>query len=357
MKLHPLNKIKLAGTIIGVIALGLVVGIKAPDYAKASANNNVHGWLWSDMPTGSDQAITPSNQSGGRGFGYVSLNSDDPGMSGNYGVSLDLATGELSGQGWSEYGGWLDFDPSGTPPNALGNSAIPATLDGSCLTGPQTVCPVLGWAKFLSGGSAQSGGWDGWVSLQGINPNYGIKYDKATGRFSGVAWGGTVVGWINFDNVFVDMVPPLSCADPVLGTVYTYTDPANPPAQCAATPGMSVCYSEPGHIGHFYAAGTTPPSVCTVFPPSSPSVPPVDLCSNLAAIQSILPTFINGIWYNDPNNDRMCTEMTNPPIMGCTDRNAENPTPFATIDDGSCTYGPGGPGGPEGPIKPIYKEN
>ena len=70
--LHPLTTIKIIGTAIGIGALVLVAAIKIPDRVIASASDNVHGWLWSDMPDNSNHAVPSpgtSNQYGGRGFG------------------------------------------------------------------------------------------------------------------------------------------------------------------------------------------------------------------------------------------------------------------------------------------------
>jgi hypothetical protein len=47
-----------------------------------------------------------------------------------------------------------------------------------------------------------AGGWDGWVSLKGINKiptySYGIIYNKIDGTFTGDAWGDKVAGWVRF---------------------------------------------------------------------------------------------------------------------------------------------------------------
>lgn len=376
--IHPFNKIKLAGMLLSVLAIALIVGIKAPDHAKASSNDNMHGWIWSDMPNGSDQTKTSSFYAG-RGFGYVSMNSDDPGMTGTYGVSINFLTGELYGQGWSENGGWLDFDAAGPYPPY--NAATSAKVQPNCWADASIdVCPVIGWARFTAYNNPQAGGWDGWVNLRSdVAPTYGVSFQKSTGKFSGVAWGGMVVGWLNFDNVTADVNPtitlPLFCKDSTSGQIVPYTDPANIPARCKADlicykepghipvsypvgsqipsqctlpAGLSVCYSQPGNIPHAYVTGTAVPAVCLTNT--------TDLCTNkdIPGVQSVLPTFYNGVWYEDPNNDGFCTPMANPPIKGCMNPKANNYNPLATIDD-TCTFD--GTGGPKDPLNPIYKEN
>ena len=48
------------------------------------------------------------------------------------------------------------------------------------------------------------GGWDGWVSMSGTAAGgYGVNLDPVTGQGSGYAWGGDVLGWIDFSDVTV----------------------------------------------------------------------------------------------------------------------------------------------------------
>ena len=50
--------------------------------------------------------------------------------------------------------------------------------------------------KALASSHAQSGGWDGWISLSGSQ--YGVTYNSTTGKFAGYAWGSLNVGWVSF---------------------------------------------------------------------------------------------------------------------------------------------------------------
>lgn len=123
------------------------------------ASGPITGYAWSDT------------------IGWVSLNGS------NYGLIADT-NGKISGYAWSDSIGWItanESELSGCPSNPCR-----AKIQGGSLTG---------WLKALAGGSAQSGGWDGFISLSGSG--YGVTQTGAT--IDGFAWGGTVVGWLDFD--------------------------------------------------------------------------------------------------------------------------------------------------------------
>lgn len=178
--------------------------------AKAQQNtytNNLVGAAW---------ASTPGTQ--GQGVGWIALTNN---TGGSYGVSINptISTpgGNISGQGWSEHVGWLNFDPSGGFPTQSGNWPVAATLvvPGNQADYPGTMLgDIVGWAKFepLDG---NSGGWDGWVSMRGSGNgvSFGVRIigDFTTGNggdycsgvmgfcpMGGYAWGDMVGGWIDF---------------------------------------------------------------------------------------------------------------------------------------------------------------
>ncbi len=193
-----------------VLTLILVVGAFAVLFPKIffveAAPVSVMGWAWSDMPNGSNEQVTPTNHSGGRGLGWISMSSSNPNSLGGgpYQAEFSPDTGAFSGYGWSEFGGWVNMSASGGP----GGNAWGARIDPTCLAGT-IPCPVTGWIKYEVGGSSQSGGWDGWVSMStqpGDSVPYSVKIDPTTGWMSGYAWGGDVVGWIEFNKVQV-MLP------------------------------------------------------------------------------------------------------------------------------------------------------
>ena len=103
-------------------------------------------------------------------------------MTSNYGLAV-ASDGTISGYGWSENIGWVSA-------NASDLAACPEEPCTAKITGDA----LVGWLKALAGGSSQSGGWDGWISLEGSN--YGPTLQD-TGYFTGFAWGHDVVGWLN----------------------------------------------------------------------------------------------------------------------------------------------------------------
>ncbi len=149
---------------LALVLIGTFFDIPAPDRVLA-ASNAVTGYAWSEN------------------IGWIHFN---PPLGG---VFLDDATGNFSGYAWSENIGWIDFGPSAGFPAAPNYGAKADLATGA----------VTGWAKAVEGGSAQSGGWDGWIKMSGSAPNYGVSIDLGgTGNFSGWAWASDVVGWIAF---------------------------------------------------------------------------------------------------------------------------------------------------------------
>lgn len=117
--------------------------------------------------------------------GWLSLNCSDLATCGtvDYGLAADEG-GVVTGYAWGEHIGWV----SANADDLIGCPEAPcsARIEGGALAG---------WLKVLSGGSAEAGDWDGWISLGG--DDYGVT--QAEEVVSGFAWGDTVVGWLNFD--------------------------------------------------------------------------------------------------------------------------------------------------------------
>jgi len=137
---------------------------------SANTLNNMSGWAWS------------SN------IGWISFNCTNtnscPNSTSGYGVNKDI-NGNLVGYAWSSNIGWIQFGGLSGFPSGKGTQAQNANLTGNNLKG---------WARALSNG----GGWDGWISLSGAGPNYGVDLNVDNIHFSGYAWGSDVVGWISF---------------------------------------------------------------------------------------------------------------------------------------------------------------
>ena len=130
------------------------------------------------------------------------INGDDqpsqtPNGAVTYGVFMDNSTGNLSGYAWSSSVGWIKFgDLSGWP---TGGNTTPSNAKIA-------FGKLVGWARACSatiGGNcssmqAKSGGWDGWISLDG-GTKYGVSLSG--NNFSGFAWGSDVIGWTDFSDV------------------------------------------------------------------------------------------------------------------------------------------------------------
>ena len=154
--------------VVFIAIVGVLMSIPLRSEAAATALTN---WAWSDT------------------VGWISLNCSDLGTCGtvNYGLSVDSTTGAVSGYAWSDNVGWISADDV-TDTNCPAGSACKPMLSGGALTG---------WLKALAGGTPNSGGWDGWISLSGPNPfSYGPTFSN--GAFTGYAWGSDVVGWVDF---------------------------------------------------------------------------------------------------------------------------------------------------------------
>lgn len=149
--------------------------------------------------------------------------------------------GFLTGFAWSENIGWIQFGGLTNLPSAPGNTGGQARVvespNGSALTG---------WARAIAGGTLNSGGWDGWISLSGTATNgnpYAAKLragtlpavlsvsEFSTGCANGCAWGSDVVGWVDFSGV-KKMNQLNSCVGPnntviADGSSFTYYSNAN----------------------------------------------------------------------------------------------------------------------------------
>ncbi len=168
-----------------------LLGLKTADSA---AGDNVSGWAWA-----------------GDVSSWISLNNCNPGCAGTaYGLNVNLATGELSGNIWSDNFGWISFNRAVTsnPRSAPFNGGPGRIASYDAVTGQ-----VTGWARALAGcqdiagtpatscddsfAGTNAGGWDGWIKLS--DTNHYTFFDAATGKLSGVAWGGSdVIGSIDF---------------------------------------------------------------------------------------------------------------------------------------------------------------
>lgn len=230
-----LKQCHLAFTIIGIAFLASVLLLHQNAIAQ-SVQGMLTGYAWSET------------------IGWISLSGP------TYGLAI-AQNGDVSGYAWSENIGWISAqtaDLVGCPQNPCR-----AKLAGNRLTG---------WLKALAGGTSESGGWDGWISLSGTSPTYGPVLNTQTGRFSGFAWGDTVVGWVDFSfaSTNANVCPQMhtySCS----GNTIQYTNDnceLEDVRQCVepefCSPGSSVCISPAmrfGAFGSFDGRLTARPSI------------------------------------------------------------------------------------------------
>jgi len=143
------------------------------EQAGAAESDNLRGYAWS-----------PNT-------GWISMNcvNSDSCSSSNYGVKTNPDSGNLSGFAWSPNIGWVSFNAE----DVVGCPEEPCAPNINKVTGKAT-----GWFKALSGGTQDAGGWSGFARLSGSWSD-GVVADVNT--LSGYAWGGDVLGWIDFSGV------------------------------------------------------------------------------------------------------------------------------------------------------------
>ncbi len=133
-------------------------------------------------------------------IGWVSMSCKTGGPTGNdicasnnYGVTVSTTTGNISGYAWSDHVGWISF-----------NSADVSGCPVSPCAPKLTTVGLSGFAKALSGGTAESGGWDGYIDLSSVNR-------VSETLLSGYAWGSDVVGWLDMSGVGM-VYPPVTAS-------------------------------------------------------------------------------------------------------------------------------------------------
>ncbi len=259
----------------------------------------ITGYLWSET------------------IGWISLNCSNTATcaTSNYGLAID-ASGVLSGYAWSEHVGWISA-------NAANLTGCPS---GTCNARMDELA-LKGWMKVVNASDAQSGGWDGFISLSGTSPTYGPTL--AGGTFSGYAWGDMTVGWISF-NAGTSYTPAETTWLPVCATTFVCTDDTHYQSSCTNAP-IEQCAT-----GFICSAGA-----CVV--PPAPFASPGD---ELA----VSPTLIASgdtvtVSWNVQNADNCTVTENNPSITdawnGIAMSTTSSPLTRSTTYTLQCT-GPGG---------------
>ena len=282
----------IAGVVTALFAIGL-----SP--AKSSAQASVclfTGYAWSDT------------------IGWVSLSG--PG----YGLKIGDG-GAVTGYGWSDNIGWIQAGGLSGFPSGSGTVSDNAKVSGTSITG---------WLKALAGGTSQSGGWDGWISLSGTSPTYGLQM-ASDGIMSGYAWGSDVMGWVDF-SAATCTINPIICSS---GDQYL-------------SGGQCVCIVDPSIVATSTMAG-----ICPTICPSSdqtydalthqcrcnvddslPANNPGHVCP-LVCTPAFFCTDAGGTGVGDyvTQRDASCTETTSPNACpyGCTTGTCQSPIPTGTL--------------------------
>ncbi len=215
-----------------------ISGSPATAVAEAGMADNIFGYAWS------------SN------IGWISFNDANIGSGGGfYGVNAD-ASGNLSGYAWSSNIGWISFNHSAGCPGAAGNPVCQPKIDPASreISGFARAC--AGTVPGDCGGASRSDGWDGWISLRGASPNYGITTSTALPFYwSGWAWGSEVVGWISFSGTLPDGSIYGVCG-PAVGSC---AGPGLPPFTVAANASPNPAEVEKPVTWSALISGGTPP--------------------------------------------------------------------------------------------------
>lgn len=164
-------------------------------------------------------------------IGWVSLSCADENVCSvsNYGVSIDPSSGNLSGYAWSSNIGWINFAPTGPYPENPQTSAVISMSTGI----------ASGWMRALSYNKSYDDGWDGWIKITDAT--------TTNGYLNGWAWGGLVVGWLNFQNVSVSGPVPPSPSSPVLTTI-TVSPSTVSIAVGSTTTFVAIGYDQNGNV-------------------------------------------------------------------------------------------------------------
>lgn len=169
------------------------------------------GWIKLDDAGWTGMSVTDADRLdgwawGGSVIGWITF---QDGCAFDYGVHIDPATGDFSGYAWSSNVGWIDVDPAPdfTTYPGVGYPTA-AEAHAARLESDST---VTGWVRACTGTITndctsvlpRADGWDGWISMSGSSPDYGVVYNGAD-ELEGWAWGGDVIGWMSFNAINCD---------------------------------------------------------------------------------------------------------------------------------------------------------
>lgn len=217
MKKH-LFTILATGAVMGVILAGVILSFTSPTttQAKSGTTYTLSGKAFSDMPQSSNEIQTTDYHYGGRGVGDIDMS------------RVTITVGEFGGYGTNALIGNANF--SGV------------NVDKDCLANKTSSCDIKGYFIFTdSASNTQSGGWDGVVRMSdpSWSPTVKAGPENAEGKrqLSGFAWGGDVVGWVDFSGVTINRITE-GCRDE---KATNYDPQANQEGDCTYAPIVDVC--------------------------------------------------------------------------------------------------------------------
>jgi|GEM_PF-2818913 len=205
-----------------------VVPTASPSPSPSPVPAPLYGWAWSST------------------IGWLSFNSSNTGSGGGPHSVILQPDGSLVGYAWSSNIGWVKFGGlSSFPTNGTGSNSNARVLD------VEASGDVIGWARACAGTvtgdcstmASRADGWDGWIELTGTNHKTIYTYPPTgTSTITGYAWGGDVVGWLEF-NVTTSAVqpnpPPPICTTSCGGEI---VPPTTPGSSCYANGSVYVTF-------------------------------------------------------------------------------------------------------------------
>lgn len=176
----------------------IVAPTSVPDKDSDCYPNKLCGYAWSEN------------------IGWISFASDRNDLSASYGITVGSPDSNgvrtLNGYAWSENIGWIAFGGQDTVTMPGSGSRTNTSIDSiNRIYGFARACSVYqtGCSGTLKS-TLETGGWDGWIGMSGMifDPVLGpVQYapivDYNNGTIRGWSWGGDVLGWIDFSDVYI----------------------------------------------------------------------------------------------------------------------------------------------------------
>jgi hypothetical protein len=334
--------------LLGMLLLLGFAAMAVPSSVFA-ATQPVEGWAWSTQGGWMSSACT--NITSACDFEIYGVIVDDvTGLFSGFGLfnpyddtAIDSNTEELT---ISPNIGFVDFGPQGGFP--VGNQTSTQGAEIDLVTGE-----ISGWIRscsvFLVGCSGSlldntyRGGWDGWISMRGGDDNdnpaiiYGVNVDIETGEFSGYAWGGPTLGWIDFSQMFTEpLVDPIVdltiTADPLFVSILDNYETTL--LWATTTTPFSLCQEQSTPLGPDWGAGSpngppTPPSPQSPQERTNVSVPNSSVLYEIRCQDSL------GVWTEWKGVTVQRSDLTIDTVgAGCVDTENSNQVSIVHTNNG-----------------------